>query len=384
MKKCILISFALLITSCATKKEKSFYKPATTAFDLEFIKKDTIAYAPKTVINLVDSTNVSILHSLKNTGFHFYNSVAFANDSIGVIVGGAGMCIRKTTNRGNTWLDYQFSRFANPFYSVTFNNNYFFAVGNNQHIFRNQVRSNSWEVFDTSTLLPENNFNNIKFYKVKFLNNSIGFVVGSYNDEPIVLKTENSGDSWQVVTTKGISKSKVTDIAIINKNELYITTNVGYCYKTTDSGNNWQLIYKNDQQKPLNTVTFMNKDTGFLGGMFGSFLKTNDAGNTWQKIELKLYSSTTKTTPKATNRNIANIKFLTNNKLLITTTHQNTYLYGELESNCFLTDIKTYKTKPFLMTSNMNREAIGLQTLNNTVYILDRKKLYKTTINEKE
>ena len=317
--------------------------------------------------NKVNGQNVSILNSIDKTGFHFYNGVKFKTEDIGVLVGGTGLRARITRNGGESWREFRFSKFANVFHSVAFSGNTIFIIGESKYIFRSNDFGETWNVFNSEVLFEEeNSFTQSKFYKIRFTDDEIGFIVGERSNIPIILKTINGGKRWEIVNDNETLKNSgaITDISVQSSKNLTIVTSLGRCYRTTDGGNNWELICKTN---PLYSVAFKNRNEGYIGGVNGVLYYTDNGGKDWISMEV----------PE--NPKITDIVFL-DNKVLITTSISSsedraTFVYGLDENG--------RNIYPFITKANKNvrfmGDAFAIDILENNVYILDRNNLYKTT-----
>ncbi|WP_456420892.1 WD40/YVTN/BNR-like repeat-containing protein [Lutibacter sp.] len=377
----------ILFTSCAENKQVITYLPiqeTTDTYDLdgnEMMVIKNIKMSPKKFINTATNDTVSILHHLDETGFHFYNAVAFSDEKKGVIVGGAGLRIRTTKDGGLHWQENKFSKFANTFYSVAVKDDTIFTVGNSKNIYRSTNFGKQWEAFNTDVLLNKHlNTKETKiikkyyprYYKIKFYKHT-GIIVGDYEKtkkaKPILLKTSDAGKTWQILKPTGLLafETGISDVAVVSEKVLYIVTLKGNCYKSIDGGNTWDLRYKNIQA-PLNTIQFINENEGFIAGMNSTLIYTDDGGKKWISIPLQL----------SKHLNLTNIQFLNNKEAVFTVASQNGGLKADL---LYQVDIKTKTIKSIFdkkdTTVLLKAEPYGLFFLNNKLYVLDRNNLYK-------
>lgn len=358
---------SILLTSLFVSCSKSNYIPITKVPEIEFSTIGDITQDKYNFTNEVNKQNVSIINGLDETGFHFYSGLKFKTEDIGVLVGGTGLRARITQNAGETWEEYRFSEFANAFHSVAFSGNTIFIVGESKYIFRSNDFGETWSVYNPETLFEDDNsFSEYKFYKIRFLNAKTGFIAGEHNAIPVILKTSDGGEHWAVVNDSGTLRNSgaITDFSIHSTEKITIVTSLGECYTTDDGGRDWKLIYKSN---PLNSIAFKNENVGFIGGVNGTLHYTDDGGKNWSMIEV----------PEKPN--ITDIVFL-ENKALITTSisfsdNRDTFVY-EIDE-----DIKN--TRPILTKTDDNVVFMGdsyaIDALGNSLYILDRNNLYKTT-----
>jgi len=398
----------LFITSCAENKQVISYLPVketTDTYDLdgnEMMVIKNIKMNSKKFVNTITNDTVNIIHHLDKTGFHFYNAVAFSNEKKGVIVGGAGLRIRTTTDGGLHWQENRFSKFGNALHSVAVKNDTIFVVGENKNIYRSTNFGKQWEVFDTDVLVnqllnPKETKTirkyNPRYYKIKFYKHT-GIVVGDYDKvrkaKPIFIKTENNGETWDILKIKGIKtyETGISDIVLLSDKIFLIVTLQGSCYKTIDGGKNWKLLF-NNKKTSLNSIDFINENEGFIAGKSSALFYTKDGGKNWNKINLftkengviyqkKFAGNIKRVSPNKQAINISNIKFV-NDKLALITLANNTQ---EFEKDFVYKINPVTKTIQSVLhkkdtTITFKGNAYGLFLLKNNLYVLDSNNLYK-------
>lgn len=347
--------------------------------ELEIDTTSNITQKEYAFLNINTNQEVSILHHLEQTGFHFYNSLEFKTEELGVLVGGTGLRVRITEDGGKTWKQFRFSRFANAFHSISFSDKSLFIVGESKYIFKSSDFGKNWSVFNTEHFFKTKGILQINYYKINFLNNQIGFISGEQNGNPVLLKTINGGIDWEIIEAKGLvnKESAVSDFKILSEEEIIIVTQSGRCYKSIDQGSNWKLLYSSkNEYAPLNSIDFKNSNIGFIGGLNGKLLYTNNGGENWSKIKI----------PKESNgSNVSDILFI-KNQVLITTAES----FAALERKTFVYSIseKGKNIQPFLTKIDNEvffvGDSYGLDIVENNVYVLDRNNLYRTSIIEEK
>jgi photosystem II stability/assembly factor-like uncharacterized protein len=353
------------------KVSKNFI-PINKAPRIEYNTFNNITQNQYSFTNTTSNQEVSILHHLDETGFHFYQGLKFKDNNLGVIVGGTRLRARITLNGGKNWKEVSFSRFANSFQSVDFSGNNIFIVGASNYIYKSEDFGKNWSVFDTKYFFKENQsrYQKFKYYKIRFLTEKIGFIIGEHERHSVILKTIDRGETWKIIKNNNLPKNEkgISDIAIISADELIITTLSGKCYKSIDGGVNWQLLYSGENTT-LSSIAFFNSRTGFIGGSNNVLMYTNDSGKTWKKIHMP-YGE------------ISDIVIHEDNAF-ITTSFQ---ALDEAKSFIFKIDSKGTNTPlPFLTKKDdsvfFEANSYAIQTLNNHIYILDKNNLYRTIIN---
>jgi photosystem II stability/assembly factor-like uncharacterized protein len=129
-------------------------------------------------------------------------------------------------------------------------------------------------VFAQWTQVQSGTMSNLK--DVHFPTNTIGYAVG---DNRTVLKSVDSGNSWQTVFTDSLLS--FTSVFFTSVDTGYATA--GNLYKTTNAGVSWTEIIT-DTFGQMGEVYFVNSNLGFASGSL--LHKTTDAGITWTSINL--------------------------------------------------------------------------------------------------
>lgn len=377
--KILFIAFFLL---CALQNNaQKLYKPIDSVPAIKY-EMDTATVnftAQNHFKNTITGQPVNVIHSLKNTGFQFYNSVSFSSKTAGVIAGGTGLRIRATTDGGLHWKSFSFSRFANAFYSTTIHKDQFFVVGASRYIFRSRDQGKNWEVFDVSTLAKNKyGLRYPKFYKIKFSKSGFGLLMGESSGKPIFLKTNDDGKSWQLIHPNGLQPNErlVSDAVILPDKTVRVVTSRGNVYQSEDDLEHWTLLRSGKKNESLNSITFKNKKEGYVSGLQGLLLKTIDGGKTWQKINTEDALSY--------NANISNLGYISKNKVLLTTAKS--FQNRKFDTFVFTLD-QQENIKPFILKKDKKDgfigDAYGMCILKNTLFLLDRDNLYETSLQQK-
>ena len=121
------------------------------------------------------------------------------------------------------------------------------------------------------------------FNSVRFINQNIGFVVGTNGK---IIKTTDGGNNW---VNQSYSNNSFTSVFLTDTNIVYVVGQNGIIIKSTDGGSNW------DEQNSYTTsdlfsIFFTDKNTGYIAGYNGTILKTTNSGSTWSLLT----SNTTK------------------------------------------------------------------------------------------
>jgi photosystem II stability/assembly factor-like uncharacterized protein len=165
-----------------------------------------------------------------------------------------------------------------------------YAVCGDGQIVKSIDSGNTWATVFQDT--------NTYFRSVEFINEQKGFaggfpIKGVYKN--IFLKTLNGGLTWTDLTEKlaPIARNGICGLSVADTNTIYGCGNwfmdSAYIIKSTDGGNNWQIINMYQYASSLIDMYFINKDTGFVTGKSRSgdtlntalILYTTDGGGTW-------------------------------------------------------------------------------------------------------
>lgn len=125
------------------------------------------------------------------------------------------------------------------------------------------------------------------FRGLSVVNNNIVWVSGSNGT---VGRSTNAGKTWQWHSVKGFEKTEFRDIEAFDSNTAIIMAiaEPAYILRTTDGGQNWSTVYKNDRKGMfLDAVDFYNEKYGMVVGdpLNGKFYiaVTENAGKSWKE-----------------------------------------------------------------------------------------------------
>ena len=216
-----------------------------------------------------------------------FNKIIYADTKTMYIAGGSVprtdtlQTILKSIDSGNTWsivrdtLGYWLK-------GIHFSDiNQGIAVGDNGTILRTIDAGAHWQKITPPVV---RNFN-----AVKFINSSVGYIVGGINyTDPFTLKvtdtfstilrTNDGGASWNII--KDDSAGLLTDVTFSSNNIGYIAGDHGLVLKTTNAGLNWSPVVLPDIQPYTSflCVQFMNDNLGMIGGRYGDvYVYTNSS-----------------------------------------------------------------------------------------------------------
>ncbi|MEM2226602.1 MAG: YCF48-related protein [Candidatus Bathyarchaeia archaeon] len=208
-------------------------------------------------------------------------AVRALSSDVAIAVGANGI-IKKTTNKGYTWLT-KTSGTTNKLEDIAITGSVGWAVGAQGTILKTGNAGESWS--------PQTSGTTQTLYAVDKVSDSIAFIVGSSDT---FLKTTNGGLSWEKQLTFGIAGPLASPDfygvdfitsqpnigwAVGSKYTLFGTTHASI-FKTTDGGNTWTK-QSSPVVKNLRAIDMFSTLVGWIVGDDGTILKTTDGGTTW-------------------------------------------------------------------------------------------------------
>lgn len=190
----------------------------------------------------------------------------FVNENVGYV--NHYRSVYKTIDGGVNWLrtnnDQYLSR--EDVYAVDFiNENVGFVSNYDPNLFKTEDGGESWQVMESPF-----------FIQIKFLNLNIGFARGTR----IVYKTIDGGNTW--IKSFESSRPFIKDINFLDENNGFLIGDDSLIHKTTDGGTSWQKLtipYGNYVQ-----VKFYSKNVGYISNEDGNLYKTIDGGISWEYL----------------------------------------------------------------------------------------------------
>ncbi|MGE5432403.1 MAG: protein kinase domain-containing protein [Syntrophomonadaceae bacterium] len=130
-----------------------------------------------------------------------------------------------------------------------------------------------WTVLNSSVKVNLNS--------VFFLNDSTGYCCGNNG---LVLKTVNSGQSWEKLTIP--EDKNLFDITFTIPGTGFAVGENGCLIKSTDHGQSWMSVSARTGDEVLLRVKFISSSTGFILGSRGTVLRTTDEGVNWTRVDV--------------------------------------------------------------------------------------------------
>lgn len=184
----------------------------------------------------------NIPNSVINQSNQRFDDVFFINENIGWAANGAFATVYKTINGGLSW---------------------------------------------TEQLTETNLGGDYYFRNIEFLNENIGFL-GTLNNE--LFKTIDGGSNWSTISNITPNPAAICGLETIGNSTVYgcgAYFTPAFVIKSTDSGNTWQYIDMSSYANALVEVVFLNENTGFVSGRNdngGIILQTTNGGTSWNEL----------------------------------------------------------------------------------------------------
>jgi len=134
----------------------------------------------------------------------------------------------------------------------------------------------TWEVKES----PTGN----SLQSVSFADSLYGWAVG---DSGTIINTTDGGDSWMLQDSH--TENKIVNVFFLNRNLGWASSwNISVVpfgtvlLKTTNGGEEWNLIPYRERDLFINCILFTDSLTGWLGGSPHTFVKSTDGGISWR------------------------------------------------------------------------------------------------------
>jgi photosystem II stability/assembly factor-like uncharacterized protein len=218
---------------------------------------------------------------------HYFRNIEFLNANIGFL-GTLNGKFYKTIDGGSNWTEEIIT--PNPTAICGLD-----AVGTSTiygcgayftpaHIIKSINSGDTWQYIDMSAYADA-------LVDIYFLTEDIGFASGKSSLGGTVLKTVNGGATWTELYNTGIVGQYVWKLQILENNTDVIfgsvessSPNPGQLIKSLDGGINW--ISYDAPETNIQAVGFINENHGWMGGHTTGFHETLDGGVTWNNLNI--------------------------------------------------------------------------------------------------
>ncbi|MGE5680769.1 MAG: YCF48-related protein [Bacillota bacterium] len=196
-----------------------------------------------------------------------------ALDSLNAAACGQFENIIVTKDGGNTWKRTRGTDTAGSqieYNSIFYKNkNEIWAVGVKGNALHSTDAGENWQSIKLDTIWLSD---------ITFINDTTGFIIGSFGSKGYLFRTRDFGRTWQKTHTfqQSIDKIKFTNTGIgwISGNESIL--------KSTDNGNSWQNV--NPPGKFFLTLDAVGNNVWIP--LWDSLIVSSDAGNSWNKYKV--------------------------------------------------------------------------------------------------
>jgi photosystem II stability/assembly factor-like uncharacterized protein len=193
--------------------------------------------------------------------------IHFIDRHRGWVVGAQGLLAR-TENGGLNWT-------LTTFPGVTINTVWFTSALNgwlgygNGSVFRTVNGGVSWtqQTTGTSGIIDE----------IQFVNDQVGYIVSPGSGSgPLLLKTTNSGQSWQLINTNNGGNA----LYFFNESKGFVGSLNGFLFSTTDGGQSF-VSEGRPSNSTIHAVDFASDNIGWFSGLNNTLYSTTNGGTTW-------------------------------------------------------------------------------------------------------
>lgn len=224
------------------------------------------------VKNILDGSDVDI--KINNI---LILDVTLVGDRI-VMVGEQGL-ILLSDDQGENWLRAE-SNTHIALTAVHFNDeSNGWVVGHRGVILRTEDGGKTWLSSDVK--LPENN----ALFDVFFRNKNEGIALGAFG---VIAETIDGGLHWTsrtILHEDEFFDMHLYSVAAFDDDVMIIVSEQGNLLRSTDAGENWQLI-ESPYEGSYFGVLRVNNNRVIAYGMRGNIFRSDDVGDSWEKIAL--------------------------------------------------------------------------------------------------
>lgn len=170
-----------------------------------------------------------------------------------------------------------------PYYADVFavNSQVAFVTGPNGLILKTSDGGETWQQKDSGT--------DLNLGLIQFITPQIGFIGGANG---YLIKTEDGGETWVHKIINGIQF--FSGLSFVNEDLVFLSgrdlESNSIIIKSTDGGDNWEIIPIAPPVEKLDEIQFFNEQVGYAStigfpGYNYGILKTDDGGTNWIQLE---------------------------------------------------------------------------------------------------
>jgi photosystem II stability/assembly factor-like uncharacterized protein len=241
----------------------------------------TLSYATVsfTNTNLKNNSYLGDWESQESGTTQKLSGVSFPEEDIGTSVGDSATILH-TEDGGENW-DDQTCGVSLNLYDVSFyDSDTGMAVGAEGTILNTNDGGDNWNTYLTGWM--------IEYFACHMVTDLVGYAVGVNTiNQPLVTWTTDGWNSQNdVVFYLDGNEGRLNDVCFIDTDTGYAAarswTGEGAIVKTTNGGNNWNIIYWADYS--FFGIDFPSAEVGYAVGDNGLIVKTSNGGDSWQSL----------------------------------------------------------------------------------------------------
>ncbi len=218
-----------------------------------------------------------------------YDDVFFINENLGWAAGGSSRIIYKTADGGESWVN----KFTTASYlrSIEFaDENLGFAGTLNGELYKSIDGGESWT--DITSLLPQS-VPGVCGLAAPSPDVIYGCGHWSSNEPPVVIKTDDGGDTWTVTDMSSLA-TQLVEVFFLDENKGFASgmanprTDGGIILQTLDGGENWTVVHKTMVDRDYVWKIQTPDSVNFFGSIQSlptsgnvRFVKSNNSASTW-------------------------------------------------------------------------------------------------------
>ncbi len=218
-----------------------------------------------------------------------YDNIQFTCNDTGYIRSPwEGYKLFKTVNNGNNWSQVTLPQ------NYSLGSFYFLNSGrgiicgrlfSRGAVYRTTNGGNNWtQVFIEDSVTGSYY---AQYTNITFVDSYTGFIAGrNGNQNNTAYKTTDSGNSWNLIPS---AFPTVIKMKFLNNSVGFILSTGATLFKTTNSGINWVMKTAGITDQ-FYDITFLNENTGYVSGNNSLIMKTTNAGDNWTILNLQISS----------------------------------------------------------------------------------------------
>ncbi len=268
------------------------YPGTGTTRGIYFFDADT-GYVTNSLYQVYKTTDAGASWAeLADFGTGTLYEIKFLDAASGVAAGANGE-VWVTTNGGTSWDSTNTSYTSSNVYGIATNANLgekglnsLLAGGYGGSIAYSNNLGTTWTPLATSVSMDE-------LREIQFVNSNVGYAVGGSTSYGQALKTTDGGNNWELLSFD--PGYRLYSLNFVNENVGYVgRRGPDGIFKTTDGGTTWSPLLPNvgTSSSIWYEMAFADEMNGYASGSSNSLVKTTDGGTTWTPLTSGFSAST--------------------------------------------------------------------------------------------